>query len=94
LNQKKIVKSANAPEYLHSIDIDVEDDKGRITGHRLVAGQVVKVRRGVNRPAGDYVFRYAEYNQTLGEHLLYVESLSRMKCCRAEAIRKVIGSRG
>lgn len=91
MNQKRAFKTDYKPEYLHAVDIDVEC-RGRITGHRLVAGQVVEVYHRPNLPAGGYVFRYAE--RVGDDLLLYVERYGKRKTIGAADVKKVIGSRG
>jgi hypothetical protein len=86
LNQKKVVRTVPNPTYLHAIDIDVEN-KGRITGHRVVSGQCVDLH---NRK-GSWVFRYAERaGDTL---LIYVEQYGKRRTVREADIRHVVGSR-
>lgn len=75
MNTKRIIKpgpDTKVPQYLHAVDVDVTNRRGTV-GHRLITGQPMSVRPGISRRSGTYVFRYAEWNETLGEHLLYVE---------------------
>jgi hypothetical protein len=87
MNQKKAYRSDEAaPEYLYSVDVDVEV-RGKITGHRLTRNTVLSVSRGINRPAGQYVFQYGELvNGTL---VLYVDRYGTRKLIRVDDITKV-----
>lgn len=92
MNQKKAYRPSvdqTGPQILHQVDIDVED-RGKITGHRLVRNVVFTVRRRTNLAAGDYVFQYAELYDD-GTTLIYGDRYGMRKTIFATDIAKVKG---